>query len=453
VVFARHWVGPLTRWSTHGLEIAAALASLAATATVHFRLLRRVLPEPPTLRYWLTGVVTQLIVIRPVLPIAVVLALAAPESLWTAAGATWVAVALTLVALAMGGVTLLGARALGLARPPSQRLEAIVDTAAERAGQSPRATFELIWPMVNAAAFPMGGVLVFSDAALRTLDDDELEAIAAHELGHLSEPRSIQALRMMQAALWVPLAAARPIVVAYDITGLGVAVLAIMTAILLLGGVMRRMERRADAQARKHEGDSGSLARALEKIYRANAVPAVGWARGSHPHLYDRLIAAGKPPSYDRPKPPSRIRLYLGMVAAMLVTATLLIAATWAPTYAACAETEDEWPCVVWLASGYGGSWELGAIGYIRETQGQHEDAIVLYRAAAILADNPSAELARLVVLLVLADRCPEAEATAEQLKQQIALTPASQDHLDYAQALLDSCTVVPFADAGVDPP
>ncbi len=438
--FAHLWVGPLTLCSPLELGIAAGLAALAGTATMHFRLLRLVLPNPLTLRYWLAGMLTLAIVIRPILPIAVVLALAAPESLWTGAGAAWVASTVALLALAMSGVSLLIARALGLARPPSKRLQAIVAAAAERAGQSPRATFELRWPMVNAAAFPMGGVLVFSDAALRTLEDDELEAIAAHELGHLSEPRSIQALRMVQATLWVPLAAVRPIVAAYGVAGYGLAVLAAMAAILWLRRIMRRMEQRADAEAREQVGDGGSLARALEKIYQANAVPAVGWARGTHPHLYDRLIAAGHPPAYPRPKPPSRIRLYVGMLAAMIVTAVLLIAATWAPTYAACGETDDEWPCLVWLTSGYGGSWELGTIGEIRETQGQRSDAIVLYRAAAELAYEPSPDLARLVALLVLAGRCEEAAATAEQLKQQVAHSPGAEEHLTYAQAILASC-------------
>ncbi len=440
LAWAHLWVGPLTLLSTRALGMVAALAALVTTTAAHFRLLRLVLPEPPALHYWLKGTLTLLLVIRPVLPIAVVLACAAPESLWSAAGAAWLTAAVVVLALAMGGVPLLVGRALGLALPPSSRLEAIVAAAAERAGHAPRATYELVWPMVNAAAYPMAGVLVFSDAALRSLDDDELEAIAAHELGHLSEPRSVQALRMLQAALWVPLVALRPIVFSYGLESYFVVLIATVAAFVLLRRVMRRMERRADRHAREHEGDAGGLARALEKMYRANAVPAVAWARGTHPHLYDRLVAAGRPPTFERPKPPSRIRLYAGFLAAMLVTTALLIMATLAPTYAHCAETEDEWPCLVWLASGYGGSWELGAIGDIRETRGQLGDAVVLYRAAAAIATEPSADLARLVVLLVLADRCEEAAATAKRLKQQIAKTPGSQEHLDYASAMAASC-------------
>jgi hypothetical protein len=46
----------------------------------------------------------------------------------------------------------------------------------------------------------------------------------------------------------------------------------------------------------------------LEKIYQANQLPAV--MRGNnmvHPHLYDRMLAAGVTPDYPRPQPPGRM--------------------------------------------------------------------------------------------------------------------------------------------------
>jgi hypothetical protein len=71
------------------------------------------------------------------------------------------------------------------------------------------------------------------------------------------------------------------------------------------------MEVRADRLGREHEGEiQGTYARALEKMYEANLLPVVMRGKGPiHPHLYDRLTAAGAPPPYPRPKPPRRIVL------------------------------------------------------------------------------------------------------------------------------------------------
>ncbi|MBW2458284.1 MAG: M48 family metalloprotease [Deltaproteobacteria bacterium] len=452
-VHAHFWVGPFALGAERVLEVAAVVTSLGVTSLVHFRLVRQVLPEPPRLAYWLKGAVAMLLVMRPMLPIVVAMVVLAPDSLFTRSGAVWLIVGVLLLVLAAGGVTVPLGRQLGLVLPPSERLEKVVAAAARRAGHAPRAVYELVWPAANAAAYPMAGVLVFSDAALRLLDDDEVEAIAAHELGHLTEPRAIKALRMVQAALWLPIAALRSIVQDYGLTGLLVVLIGTMLLFVLLQRVSVRMERRADARAREQVEDAGSFARALEKIYRANAIPAVSWARGTHPHLYDRMVAAGHPPAFERPQRPSRLRLYVGTIAALCLALGILLAASWAPTFAQCGDTDDEWPCLVWLASGDGGAWELGTLAEMREARGQRSEAIILYRAAAVLAVEPSADLARLAVLLVLDQRCQEAAIVAEQLKQQVAHTPGAQEHLDYAAALLPACQSTGPADPGlVDP-
>jgi hypothetical protein len=48
-------------------------------------------------------------------------------------------------------------------------------------------------------------------------------------------------------------------------------------------------------------------------------------ARGAHPHLYDRMVSAGSPPSWPRPAPPSRSRLRAAL-AVSLGIATLALA-------------------------------------------------------------------------------------------------------------------------------
>lgn len=65
------------------------------------------------------------------------------------------------------------------------------------------------------------------------------------------------------------------------------------------------MEERSDELGHAHEGETaGTYARALEKLYEANLMPVVGPAKEVHPHLYDRMIAAGVTPDYPRPTPP-----------------------------------------------------------------------------------------------------------------------------------------------------
>jgi hypothetical protein len=72
----------------------------------------------------------------------------------------------------------------------------------------------------------------------------------------------------------------------------------------------QRMEKRADELALKEQINEGVYARALEKLYRENLSPAVNVNnRQTHPHLYDRMIAAGITPDFPRPARPKRLTL------------------------------------------------------------------------------------------------------------------------------------------------
>ena len=89
----------------------------------------------------------------------------------------------------------------------------------------------------------------------------------------------------------------------------------------------RRMERRADAVASTHQVETGVYARALEKLYCENQMPAVNATkRMTHPHLYDRLLAAGVTPEYPRPAPPRRLT-WIGRLYLMLTIVLGLLAA------------------------------------------------------------------------------------------------------------------------------
>jgi len=56
------------------------------------------------------------------------------------------------------------------------------------------------------------------------------------------------------------------------------------------------------------ESDESVYAPALEKLYRENQLPAVNINdRQTHPHLYDRMLAAGITPNYPRPGRPKKM--------------------------------------------------------------------------------------------------------------------------------------------------
>ncbi len=89
-----------------------------------------------------------------------------------------------------------------------------------------------------------------------------------------------------------------------------IAISLLFAAMLLLSIFARklsqRMETRADLVATENQSEAGAYASALEKLYRTNQIPAVTPRKRTHPHLYDRLLAAGITPNYPRPKAPAK---------------------------------------------------------------------------------------------------------------------------------------------------
>ncbi len=212
----------------------------------------------------------------------------------------------------------------GLRRPAPDRLSTIVARLAERMGIAPRSVEVIGLSQANALAIPYNGRIAVTDATLAVLDDDELAAVCAHELAHLGEPWPVAAARLL-AGLGLLLIVTSPLfglaltdwVVEFEtVLGIGIAA----DVLLLCGGIAyarlhRRMEVRADAIACQFEGAPGTYARALEKLYEANATPAVfGSMRGAYPDLYDRMIAAGLAPDDARPAPPSAWPFRFGLL-------------------------------------------------------------------------------------------------------------------------------------------
>ena len=218
-------------------------------------------------------------------------------------------------------------RCLGIIRPASNRWRVIVAAVGERMAVRPKAVEEIALPMANAFAFVFHRGIGVTDAALAVLGDDELSAVAAHELAHLGEPRRVRLARSLPGLVLASWLSSPWAFGSLDRTfGLEGGLVALLGAdiiiLLALVGYSRlhhRMELRADAMAARLETMPGTYARALERLYATNLAPVVMRAlRGEHPELYDRMSEAGLPPEYPRPAPPPQGPFYLGLLVLIL---------------------------------------------------------------------------------------------------------------------------------------
>jgi Zn-dependent protease with chaperone function len=220
------------------------------------------------------------------------------------------------IALAVLGVTLWLHWGLGLRiwrgfqilKPPPERLRQIISETAGRMNIPVRHVWLLQSPASYAAALPASRELIFSERLLELHPDDEVAAICAHELGHLAESRLVLAGRIVGSLTLFPLIFVKPIFhLAEPLNILVFAMLGLF--VFSLSWLRRRLSRRREVRADKVATDNAinatTYARALERIYEANQMPAVMRSnRMIHPHLYDRMLTAGVTPDYPRPKRP-----------------------------------------------------------------------------------------------------------------------------------------------------
>jgi hypothetical protein len=235
------------------------------------------------------------------------------------------------------------------------------------------------------------------------LDDDELRAVAAHELAHLDEPRVVRALRVAVGLLTATAILTLPLVGGvFGVAGPLVVFAGVLVVVLLFRRLARRMEERADAAARSQDhGDSEVYARALERIYESNLAPAVLRRAAMHPHLYDRLVSAGVQPSYPRPAPPPLRR---GAIAIALVSPLAFVLAT-VLGHDAARSSEPRLLASIALAGG--DPWQLGALAYLRHEAGDYHGAAALYRAEADLGVDHA--LSNLAIALANEGLCEDA--------------------------------------------
>lgn len=193
------------------------------------------------------------------------------------------------------------------------------DWAGERVGTRASAVFELRWPRVTVDAFIFSRYLVVTDAAADLLSDDELLALCVREITFFQQPWLTGTLRIMDSALIFFMLACTVVGMTLGGHAILVGTLVGFGTAYLMRPLLRRTQLKADALAAHSAIDPAAALRALERQYELNLKPVVAASdRSREPHLYDRMTAAGIPPAYPRPQPPSTGRIVLSLVAAVV---------------------------------------------------------------------------------------------------------------------------------------
>lgn len=284
-----------------GAALALLLLGVGVGATLQAT--QEALPRPVSLRDRLRALLVH--VATHLLPVPACLAaglVVDPGQPWTAALALVLAFG-ALLALHRGAAVR-GLLWAGLASPAPPRLQDAVRRAAVEARAAlPQVVMLRSW-VPNAYALQGAGILLFTEGAVRALTPRQVEAVAAHELGHMAEGASLQWLRRLPWLVVAPLCLWRLALVLDEATLL-VAMPGYVVAIVGLRVLLRRRLRAAESEADgfgHHHGED--YARALEAVYRGGGVPAVLGPRRVHPSLYDRMREAGIEPDWPPPEPP-----------------------------------------------------------------------------------------------------------------------------------------------------
>jgi Zn-dependent protease with chaperone function len=426
-------------FSTVVLMIVGGLAAYLGAARAGWGLFFHIHGRAPTRGDWWRSIAFVWLIHKPVGLIVLLLLILLPTQF-----NAWAVGLLALGALAIGFLLFGGAywlaKVLGLSEPASERLAAAVEVAANRVGVRPRGAVLLRVPFANAFAFFLTRRIGVTTGALEALNDEELAAILAHELGHLNEPLGVRVSRVSGPFLLWMLAALKPLVGTFGLVPSAVGSAVVLLSISLVGRMARRMEKRADSVASSHEGDAGTYARALEKLYQFNLAPVVRFkrSRGVHPDLYDRLIASGVTPSYPRPAPPSSGWATLAMLASLLLSLplTLLVAGILHSDQAIALYSEYQ------EARKYPEARRLN--GMIEEAFKAHdyERAVHLCRRAAAIDERSSNPPFMLAAALFCLGRCDEAEAALSQAeaRPQIPFTRSAHDPYARLASMIADC-------------
>ncbi|MGA2868161.1 MAG: M56 family metallopeptidase [Verrucomicrobiota bacterium] len=208
------------------------------------------------------------------------------------------------------GVLLKLLRLLKFVTPAGPRLQQIVAPLAGRMNIKVRGTWQVGGLIANALAIPTTRELVFTNRLLEICTDEEVASICVHELAHLTESKMVLVGRLLASLAFFPFIFFTPLMHQFEWFGLTIPYLWMFLTIMLARRLSRRMEKRADQMAANEQTNTRVYAGALEKLYRENQSPAVmPGNRQAHPHLYDRMLAAGMTPDFPRPPRAKRLTL------------------------------------------------------------------------------------------------------------------------------------------------
>ena len=209
-----------------------------------------------------------------------------------------------------GGLIWLG-RKLGLFLPAPERLRKIAADTSARMNVPFREVMLVRVQLAQAFALPGSRQLLFTERLLELLSDDEVASICAHELAHLTESKAARYSRSVRMLTFMPWMFFNPLMHTFGLPAFfGLCGITIGVPIVYRR-ISRKLESRADQMAKANEGDAGTYARALTRLYEDGLLPAVtAKQRATHPHLYDRILAAGGTPDFPRPAAPGSMALH-----------------------------------------------------------------------------------------------------------------------------------------------
>ena len=303
-IYYPDFVLPAPKWILVGTALAVGLVICNALAV---RWAGFYHDNPGTAFQNLKDIAVRIFIYLPTIGIFMTMAFNLPGQWNVQAGLIIAAGVLAYLWLQYGGWIRMG-RMLRLILPADKDLVEDAAALAQRWKHPAPSVWIMRWRKANAFAFPFSNAIVLTTKLRTILNRDETNAVMAHELAHLCEDKLTRFMR-----LWMPLILLLPLFTLNlwlpygNWTGILACYVLVIVGFLILRKQSRRMEERADTFGKEAETEAGIYPLALAKLYESNLVPAVmPGKRKVHPHLYDRLLAAGITPNFPRPRPPGR---------------------------------------------------------------------------------------------------------------------------------------------------
>ncbi len=415
--------GPVGRWTIG--PILSIVTALVIAYVFENRLVRRL----PWRTRW-RGAAGYAVLVYPAYWVSGAFALWATHSRLSVGWS--LAAGLIVVALAVGAAPWLG-RLVRLVRRAPPRAEEVLSRTLQRLGGAGARLLVFPIPSANAFAFQLTRTVGVTQGALDVLDDEELGAILAHELGHLREPPAVILLRTVVSALVPVSLVVLPWVLALTSEWGWVALWAFaLTVVILYRRLQRALERRADSIG---QGASPAYAAALEKLYRTNLAPAVLRRPGAHPDLVDRMISAGVTPAWSRPQPPPS---FIATLVLLLALAAVFFASSWRVRSLTQRDDGDSWRDLALGVAVDGRPEYVGRLGYWYLQRREYDAALALFRAAEAMNEADATWPALVATVLAYQGRCEEAGEASLRASSRESSSPYTEAAVGFVAACAD---------------